>query len=68
MHTSHAVSNTSSEGLTRGFAMDHPGLVVFIRTACLIVIVVAGSLWVMHNANVNMMPAGMSAEQARAHE
>jgi hypothetical protein len=34
----------------------------------LIAIVVAGSLWVMHNANENMMPMQMSPEQARAHE
>jgi cytochrome o ubiquinol oxidase operon protein cyoD len=37
-------------------------------TAVLIAIVVAGSLWVMHNANENMMPMQMSPEQARAHE
>lgn len=30
--------------------------VIFACTAFLIAIVVAGSLWVMHNANVNMMP------------
>jgi len=29
---------------------------VFIFTALIIAIVVCGSLWVMHNANVNMMP------------
>ena len=33
---------------------------IFICTAALIAIVVAGSLWVMHNANVNMMPYMMS--------
>jgi len=30
--------------------------VIFILTALLITTVVTGSLWVMHNANVNMMP------------
>lgn len=39
---------------------------VFVCTALLIVIVVAGSLWVMHNANINMMPTDMSIERARA--
>lgn len=39
---------------------------IFICTALLIVIVVAGSLWVMHNANLNMMPTSMSLERARA--
>jgi cytochrome o ubiquinol oxidase subunit IV len=29
---------------------------IFACTALLIAIVVAGSLWVMHNANINMMP------------
>jgi len=38
---------------------------VFICTALLILIIVAGSLWVMHNANLNMMPTSMSADQAR---
>ena len=42
--------------------------VVFICTALLILIAVAGSLWVMHNANVNIMPTTMSPEQARAHD
>jgi cytochrome o ubiquinol oxidase operon protein cyoD len=41
---------------------------VFGVTAVLIAIVVASSLWVMHNANENMMPMQMSPEQARAHE
>ena len=40
--------------------------VIFLLTALLIVIVVALSLWVMHNANVNMMPTQMSIERARA--
>jgi cytochrome o ubiquinol oxidase subunit IV len=37
---------------------------IFACTGLLIVIVVAGSLWVMHNANVNMMPTQMSKERA----
>ncbi|HEY0293896.1 MAG TPA: cytochrome o ubiquinol oxidase subunit IV [Bordetella sp.] len=39
--------------------------VVFTCTAMLILIIVAGSLWVMHNANLNMMPTSMSVESAR---
>ena len=39
---------------------------IFICTALLIAIVVAGSLWVMRNANLNMMPTDMSVERARA--
>jgi cytochrome o ubiquinol oxidase operon protein cyoD len=42
--------------------------VVFICTGLIIVIVVAGSLWVMHNANVNMMPMNMSVERAMSHD
>lgn len=38
---------------------------VFICTALLIAILVAGSLWVMHNANENMMPMQMSVDQAK---
>jgi cytochrome o ubiquinol oxidase operon protein cyoD len=41
---------------------------IFICTGLLIVIVIAGSLWVMHNANVNMMPMQMSTERALSHE
>jgi cytochrome o ubiquinol oxidase operon protein cyoD len=37
---------------------------IFICTGVLIAIVVAGSLWVMHNANVNMMPMQMSTQRA----
>ncbi|MGR9580663.1 cytochrome o ubiquinol oxidase subunit IV, partial [Pandoraea sputorum] len=33
--------------------------------AGLIAIIVAGSLWVMHNANTNMMPTHMSIERAK---
>ena len=40
--------------------------VVFVLTALLIANVVGLSLWVMHNANVNMMPTQMSPERARA--
>jgi cytochrome o ubiquinol oxidase operon protein cyoD len=41
---------------------------IFVCTGVLIAILVAGSLWVMHNANVNMMPTHMSPERARLHE
>jgi cytochrome o ubiquinol oxidase operon protein cyoD len=40
--------------------------VIFVLTGMLIAIVVAGSPWVMHNANTNMMPTHMSIERARA--
>nr|WP_307188089.1 cytochrome C oxidase subunit IV family protein [Massilia niastensis] len=39
--------------------------VVFLCNAALIAIVVAGSPWVMHNANVNRMPMTVTPEQAR---
>lgn len=39
--------------------------VIFVLTGMLIAIIVAGSLWVMHNANTNMMPMQMSVERAR---
>ena len=38
--------------------------VVFLLTVLLIATIVAGSLWVMNNANVNMMPMQMSPERA----
>jgi cytochrome o ubiquinol oxidase operon protein cyoD len=41
---------------------------IFACTTFLIAIVVAGSLWVMHNANINMMPMPMSVHQAMMHE
>jgi cytochrome o ubiquinol oxidase operon protein cyoD len=41
---------------------------IFICTAFLIAVVVGLSLWVMHNANVNMMPTHMSVERAMAHD
>ncbi|MCH8686636.1 cytochrome o ubiquinol oxidase subunit IV [Pedomonas mirosovicensis] len=40
--------------------------VIFILTVMLIATIVGGSLWVMHNANVNMMPTQMSVERALA--
>jgi cytochrome o ubiquinol oxidase operon protein cyoD len=40
---------------------------IFLCTGLLIAIVVAGSLWVMHNANVNMMPGTMSTQDALHH-
>jgi cytochrome o ubiquinol oxidase operon protein cyoD len=41
---------------------------IFLSTGFLIVVVVAGSLWVMHNANLNMMPTHMSPERAKMRE
>ncbi|WP_233870363.1 cytochrome o ubiquinol oxidase subunit IV [Paraburkholderia adhaesiva] len=41
---------------------------IFLCTAFLIVVIVGLSLWVMHNANVNMMPTHMSVERAMAHD
>ena len=41
---------------------------IFVCTALLIAIVVAGSLWVMHNANTNMMPMQLSPSEARVKE
>ena len=41
---------------------------IFICTAFLIVVIVGLSLWVMHNANSNMMPTQMSVERAMAHD
>jgi cytochrome o ubiquinol oxidase operon protein cyoD len=41
---------------------------IFVCTALLIAIIVAGSLWVIHNANVNMMPTQISVERALAHD
>jgi cytochrome o ubiquinol oxidase operon protein cyoD len=42
--------------------------IVFVCTGAIIAIVVAGSLWVMHNANINMMPTTMSVERALSHD
>jgi len=41
---------------------------IFLCTALLIAIIVSGSLWVMHNANTNMMPGTISVERAMAHD
>ncbi|WP_346777871.1 cytochrome o ubiquinol oxidase subunit IV [Paraburkholderia sp. Ac-20340] len=41
---------------------------IFICTAFLIAVIVGLSLWVMHNANVNMMPSQISVERAMAHD
>ncbi|MQT15606.1 cytochrome o ubiquinol oxidase subunit IV [Segnochrobactrum spirostomi] len=40
-------------------------MMIFLLTVLLIATVVAGSLWVIHNANLNMMPTQMSPDQAR---
>jgi cytochrome o ubiquinol oxidase subunit IV len=37
---------------------------IFLCTALLVAIIVAGSLWVTHNANANMMPTHMSVQHA----
>ncbi len=41
---------------------------IFACTGLLIAIVVAGSLWVMHNANVNMMPTHVSSKRAMSRD
>ena len=41
---------------------------IFVCTAFLIAVIVGLSLWVMHNANVNMMPTHMSIDRAMAHD
>ncbi|MGF6768113.1 cytochrome o ubiquinol oxidase operon protein cyoD [Paraburkholderia sp. GAS199] len=41
---------------------------IFICTGLLIAIIIAGSLWVIHNANVNMMPTQISVERALARD
>ncbi|CAB3793594.1 Cytochrome bo(3) ubiquinol oxidase subunit 4 [Paraburkholderia caffeinitolerans] len=41
---------------------------IFVCTALLIAVIVGLSLWVMHNANVNMMPTQMSVDRAMAHD
>jgi cytochrome o ubiquinol oxidase operon protein cyoD len=40
--------------------------VILMLTAMLAVLIIALSLWVMHNANVNMMPTQMTPERALA--
>jgi cytochrome o ubiquinol oxidase subunit IV len=39
---------------------------IFVCTGFLIAVIVGLSLWVMHNANENMMPTHMSIERAMA--
>ncbi|MFC5432029.1 cytochrome o ubiquinol oxidase subunit IV [Paraburkholderia denitrificans] len=41
---------------------------IFLCTAFLIIVIVGLSLWVMHNANVNMMPTHVTIERAMAHD
>lgn len=41
---------------------------IFICTAFLIAVIVGLSLWVMHNANVNMMPTQLTIDRAMAHD
>lgn len=41
---------------------------IFVCTGFLIAVIVGLSLWVMHNANENMMPTHMSVERAMAHD
>ncbi|HKR42532.1 MAG TPA: cytochrome o ubiquinol oxidase subunit IV [Paraburkholderia sp.] len=41
---------------------------IFVCTAFLIAVIVGLSLWVIHNANVNMMPTQMSVDRAIAHD
>ncbi|WP_322042050.1 cytochrome o ubiquinol oxidase subunit IV [Paraburkholderia sp. J67] len=41
---------------------------IFICTGFLIAVIVGLSLWVIHNANVNMMPTHISVERAMAHD
>ncbi len=41
---------------------------IFVCTAFLIAVIVGLSLWVIHNANVNMMPTHLSADRAMAHD
>jgi cytochrome o ubiquinol oxidase operon protein cyoD len=42
--------------------------VIFVLTALLIANVIGLSLWVMHNANVNMMPTQMTPQAAMTRE
>jgi cytochrome o ubiquinol oxidase operon protein cyoD len=42
--------------------------VIFACTCFLIATAVADSLWVMHNANTNMMPTHVTPEAARLHD
>jgi cytochrome o ubiquinol oxidase operon protein cyoD len=48
-----------------GFSSDQRSSTgILVCTALLIAVVVAGSLWVSHNANQNMMPTQLSVERA----
>ncbi len=49
-------------GLAREQRSD---LAALAFTGLILATIVSGSLWVMHNANVNMMPTGMSADMAK---
>lgn len=52
-----------------GLAPEHrENTVYLILTVMLIVVIVGLSLWVMHNANVNMMPMHMSTSDAMLHQ
>lgn len=52
-------------GAARG---QRSNTVIFLCTAFLIVVIVGLSLWVMRNANDNMMPTQMSVERAMARD
>ncbi|MFP6561924.1 cytochrome o ubiquinol oxidase subunit IV [Paraburkholderia sp. B3] len=41
---------------------------IFVCTTFLIAVIVGLSLWVMHNANVNMMSTHLTVERAMAHD
>jgi cytochrome o ubiquinol oxidase subunit IV len=41
---------------------------IFVCTGFLIAVIVGLSLWVMHNANINMMPTHLTVERAIAHD
>jgi cytochrome o ubiquinol oxidase operon protein cyoD len=41
---------------------------IFVLTIMLIAIVVSGSLWVIHNANNNMMPTSITIDRAKARD
>jgi cytochrome o ubiquinol oxidase operon protein cyoD len=51
--------------LHMGTAPDQrSNLAIFLFTGLIITIVVGGSLWVMHNADINMMPTSISPDRA----
>ncbi|KWV58476.1 cytochrome o ubiquinol oxidase subunit IV [Rhizobium altiplani] len=41
---------------------------IFVLTIMLIAIIVSGSLWVIHNANNNMMPTTITIDRAKARD